>query len=304
MSGSDRSLLAPAIFGLVVCCFAGGIWLGADWTSQPSQQPQQHYASAKRYQASPSEREFAAYPVAESEACYSAKSHDSADLCAQWRAAVAAEKAADSAMWSNRLSIIGAVLTLIGLGFVYATFKETERTANAAVDGVAEAGRAADAATRAIDLSYKLERARISITDLVAIFTNEPDGRIGLRVSWTVKNTGRAPGFVIKVPLVKCFGTLPDIPSYPDADTDHSIYLAQDTGVYTNQFNTIADIIPNDVFDNLGADIIGFYVWGIVIYKDGVSNQQHSSGFLFQTQYEGDAFVTKMVPKGAYWSMT
>jgi hypothetical protein len=95
-----------------------GLALGGDWTGKPHEQDEKPYASVQRYAAQPGDSRFAAYPLVESNRCYSAKNHDSADLCAQWRAAIAAEKAADSAKWSNRLSLIGAVLTLFGLAIV------------------------------------------------------------------------------------------------------------------------------------------------------------------------------------------
>jgi hypothetical protein len=55
-----------------------------------------------------------------SDACYNAKDHDSADLCAQWRAAIAAEKAAGEARIATIASVIATILSAIGVvGLIY-----------------------------------------------------------------------------------------------------------------------------------------------------------------------------------------
>ncbi|WP_156457918.1 hypothetical protein [Sphingomonas sp. Leaf412] len=126
MPRSDRSLIVAAIFGLVAIPFGAGLAIGGEWTSKPYEQTQKPHASAKRYATKPLDSGFAAYPIVESNRCYSAKDHDSADLCAQWRAAIAAEKAASSAAWSNYLSVIGAVLSLAGLAFLLRSLSQTE----------------------------------------------------------------------------------------------------------------------------------------------------------------------------------
>lgn len=47
--------------------------------------------------------------------CYQSDDHDNADLCAQWRAALAAEEAADLAWWGNIIGGVGAVLSFAGM---------------------------------------------------------------------------------------------------------------------------------------------------------------------------------------------
>ncbi len=118
MAGSDRSLIVAAIFGLAAISFGFGAALGGDWAVQPHDHTGKPYASATVYNSTDLGNTFAAYPYEESNSCYSAKNHDSADLCAQWRAAIAAEKAARATEWTNYLSVVGAVLTLAGLAFV------------------------------------------------------------------------------------------------------------------------------------------------------------------------------------------
>ena len=58
--------------------------------------------------SAPKTPDYSAYPDKEAESCYTAKDHDSADLCAQWRAAIAAEKAAKATEGGNLVGGIGA----------------------------------------------------------------------------------------------------------------------------------------------------------------------------------------------------
>lgn len=124
MSRSYRSLIVAAVVGLIALAFGVGLALGGDWTRKPYEQSEKPYASAHAYRAAQIRGSFAAYPIEESNRCYSAKDHDSADLCAQWRAAIAAEKAANSSVWANRLAIIGMVLSGVGLAALVITIQQ------------------------------------------------------------------------------------------------------------------------------------------------------------------------------------
>jgi len=68
---------------------------------------------------------YAAYPDIYEQRCYASKNHDSADLCAQWRAALAAEKAADAADWGTRIAVIGTVLSFISTILVLFALHQT-----------------------------------------------------------------------------------------------------------------------------------------------------------------------------------
>lgn len=58
---------------------------------------------------------FTAYSGYNPDPCYKAKNHDAADLCAQWRAAIAAEKAAHEARRAGNWSIVATLLNAGGL---------------------------------------------------------------------------------------------------------------------------------------------------------------------------------------------
>ena len=78
--------------------------------------------------------DYSPYPRYNPDPCYQAKHHDTADLCAQWRAAIAAEKAADASHQSNLISAIGAILSFISIALVFFALRQTEKSLKAARD--------------------------------------------------------------------------------------------------------------------------------------------------------------------------
>lgn len=68
---------------------------------------------------------FTAYPGYNPDPCYHAKDHDAADLCAQWRAAIAAEKAAHEARRATNWSIVATFLSALSLAAVAWALKLT-----------------------------------------------------------------------------------------------------------------------------------------------------------------------------------
>ena len=65
------------------------------------------------------------YPDAKADSCYKARDHDSADLCAQWRAALAAEKSASEAKRATNWAIFATVLSVLGVGGLILTIWQT-----------------------------------------------------------------------------------------------------------------------------------------------------------------------------------
>lgn len=115
---------------VIVALFAAFLLLGA--SNPPSEQPEQ----AKAQQAKPSALstpKYAPYSNWRDEACYNAKDHDSADLCAQWRAAAAAEKAAAESERATTWSVIATILSGLALGALVVTLIQTERSLRTAI---------------------------------------------------------------------------------------------------------------------------------------------------------------------------
>lgn len=107
----------PRGYRLVILAIAGWLVLcGAQPPNKQSQRAADAQKTTSQLQAS--SPPFNAYSGYDPDPCYHAKDHDSADLCAQWRAAIAAEKAAHESRRATFWAIIATFLsaaTVIGL---------------------------------------------------------------------------------------------------------------------------------------------------------------------------------------------
>ncbi|WP_147418770.1 hypothetical protein [Sphingobium terrigena] len=151
---------------------------------------QGHKASAAQTQSqAPVDPLFVAYPERYSDACYKSPDHDKADLCAQWRAAIAAEKAAKEAARATNWAIIATLLSAAGVGgLIYTLFqtngaltearrgnritmKANARATRQAVAGAADTATAlafakqnADAASEQVSISRDVEKKECALT--------------------------------------------------------------------------------------------------------------------------------------------
>lgn len=106
------------IVGLVA---ALSLAAGEQPTNQPSVVPDASQSQfAKAVQAP-----YAPYPNLSEEACYKARDHDAADLCAQWRAAIAGEKAAHEARRATSWSIVATILSALAVIGLIVTIWQT-----------------------------------------------------------------------------------------------------------------------------------------------------------------------------------
>lgn len=168
MSGSDRSLLAPAIFGLIVIGWGAGLMTA-------SNADQQRYHS---YRYAPDDEAAAtaalsnkAKPPEYHQPCHDPHGKEESDLCAQWRAAYAAENSAYWAKWSfwvGALGIAGLIATII--------------------QGRLGLDRAMDANSIARDIGEAQTRAYVSIENAWLSFEN---ARFSFRLQ--VVNSGQSP---------------------------------------------------------------------------------------------------------------
>ena len=68
------------------------------------------------------------YPDVYADGCYGSGDHDTADLCAQWRAALAAEEAASAATLGNYIAGSGALLSLTSIILVLVVVGQTRKS--------------------------------------------------------------------------------------------------------------------------------------------------------------------------------
>ena len=151
------------------------------------------------------------------ESCYYANNHDSADLCAQWRAAIAAEKAAYATTWANWISAVGAILSFVSIVLVFIalgqtrkanrlTMKANARSTRQAVASAAETEKAlevarssANAMTKQVEVHRQnAERQLRPYLYIEKILPERPNEQFKT-VEIHVKNFGQTPATDLKV---------------------------------------------------------------------------------------------------------
>lgn len=151
MSGSNRGKRTPLVewvfpfIGIVLAlslALGVGALIGSSPANPPTKEQQQQYTAAKaRYAKAGAgtltdpDTNYAAYPDKNAYECYYAKQHDSADLCAQWRAAIAAENSARWTFWAFAISFAGTALSGVALIGLLLSLQQTERSLKEAKDG-------------------------------------------------------------------------------------------------------------------------------------------------------------------------
>ncbi len=112
----------PRSYRCIIVALVG--WLSLAAANPPTENKQQETKTAK---GEPPPPPFRPHPNLNEDTCYYAKDHDAADLCAQWRAANAAEKAARETQRATTWSIVGTILSGLALGALLWTLRQTER---------------------------------------------------------------------------------------------------------------------------------------------------------------------------------
>jgi hypothetical protein len=189
MPRSNRGFVLAIGFGLVAFL---SLFLGAycyailiDGREQQASEQTQHDSRADPRDSSTATT-FSAYPDLKKGACYEANNHDTADLCAQWRAAFAAEESARAAQQSLWLNVVGMGLSAFGLGALLITIGQG-RTAL----------RRARKANRISEVTARRDlRAYVDFIGVrLARETNHPceDGYEWVGVKVTLRNFGKSP---------------------------------------------------------------------------------------------------------------
>ena len=202
MPRSDRSLIAPAIIGLVATSFGLGALVSLNEADTERYQSYR-YAADKPQDIDPAAPRPSPQSLEYREPCEQPKGRDESDLCAQWRAAKAGEQSALWAKWSFWIGLAG----LFGL---LASLYYTRKAVQAATDATKDADEAlriarrnADAADRQVELSAdtaKRElRAYVLCDDTVTNMTGYDNGVLisyDIDIHW--KNSGSTPATNMK----------------------------------------------------------------------------------------------------------
>ncbi len=310
MHGSYRRIVLAAVGWLILA--------GADY---PAEQRERTEASAK---AGPSQASIAAttptptptatytpYPHRYAESCYTAPDHDTADLCAQWRAAIAAEKAAQEAGRATTWAAVATILSAIGVGGLIYTIWQTQgalgearrsnliaqranaRSTRQAIAGAEDTKKAIAVAKRSADAAKELAKiadrtARQQLRAYVAIGRIKVKGiEIGEtpRVNVSVANKGQTPAIVKRFVLAlgvasSDFAKDPALPDVEDIDgTKAQIGGGQTMLSVCEMLGALNEADRNRLLDK--TDVL--YIWGYCIYAD-IFEEEHR--MFFRASYD------------------
>ena len=267
-------------------------WLTLSAANQPTKHAEGDKSAPKAEAARPS---FAAYPQLNSDACYRAKDHEAADLCAQWRAAIAAEKTARESRRATTWSIIATFLgfaTVAGLIItIWQTFgalgearrgnliaqranaRATRQSIAAAADTKAAIAVAERQADIAADIAQRQLRAYLDFDGIKWLRdeSRDEEDRMMTGISYGVKNFGHTPATNVSI-LHSYFVRLggDDTPRHL-ADSDEAVGVIAPTDHVTK--NGYFHLPPN-VWASIGKREVTFIAKILVSYSDDFGTER------------------------------
>ncbi len=204
---------------------------------------------------------YKAYPNKYAEACYQAQDHDAADLCAQWRTAVAAERSADVAASANYIMGAGALLSFIGIVLVLIALGQT-RKANRIASHTAQLQLRAYISLGVPDLDLRSDgEGEMTHADIVVLW----------------RNVGQTPAKGIKDRLGYGFfgGGLPDDFDFPEPK--HGEFCDALVLGPTQQFRSVAThMITRAEFENVAQGRQRAFAWASINYDDVYGDPRRS----------------------------
>lgn len=210
MHGGYRSIVLAALGCLALICFGLGSYVSA--LNYPDEQRHQPY----RYAADkPAEIDPAAAGNASAQAlqyrspCEEPKGKDESDLCAQWRAANAAEESAFWAKWGFWIGVVGSAFLLWQ---IMLTRQAVEDTSDA-TEAMRKANEIAGAAFEAQHRPY-LAIDGFECTSYEKIKINGVDQGRGYTSHLLIKNAGNTPAIDVRVTSAHAFCGRGAIPTF------------------------------------------------------------------------------------------
>jgi hypothetical protein len=206
---------------------------------------------------------YTPYPNYKSSGCYQDKNHDAADLCAQWRAAIAAEKATHFADVGNYIDGAGALLSFISIILV-----------------IVALGKAQKANEIASKHSHADLRPYVYLSHQDFTYSEVIPGMVGQvgNVTLHLKNFGRTPAKqVILTATLKVGGYWSDSPPKLEEEPTkiHMGDLPPDKTVERDGF-TVTDLFSNQA--DIANAVASVFLFGRITYKD-------ASGEGYQTDF-------------------
>lgn len=264
---------------------------------------------------------FVAYPGYDPAPCYHARDHDAADLCAQWRASIAAEKSAHEARRATFWSLIATLLSALGVGGLIYTIWQTKGSLAEARRGNRIAMKANARATRqavASDITTQraLEYARLNadaahrlaeasdqgfrkqlraylVAGDVEILSVTEDNIFG---SLYIKSKGQTPASITEIKYSAYVGSFPRRTAEDGKFPLHSFLQFSTILVGGDNQKLLFKVQKGDQQKAL-ADHLSYciYIYGSVDYTD-VFGDAHSTKFSYRSEGRWKGVQTPFCP--------
>lgn len=179
-----------AALGLSPIAFGLGAYLTPSNPVAPDRYQSYRYAADKPVEVEPATAKAGAIPLEHRTPCQEPKGKDESDLCAQWRAAEAAENSALWAKWGFWIGVIGSTLLLWQIILTRRAVKDTGEAT--------EAMREANNIAR--DASARQLRPYLVQAPMEQAILSSADGEsLGVQFVMNFTNTGGTPAIDVEV---------------------------------------------------------------------------------------------------------
>lgn len=218
---------------------------------------------------------YTPYPGYNPDPCYQAKDHDTADLCAQWRAAMAAEKAANEARRATNWSIVATFLSALGLGAIVWSLTQTERA-------LVSSQGANEIAEKSLILT---QRASIKVKPRVQrVIDKDVNKVVGLIINNEISNFGNTEAISVYASFGGTVsGIMPtEFPITEENCISNGVVYAGAEPAFFGAIE-IGKVSWVDIINGRASA----YIWGVVEYKDLFSEDKHCVEFCYRVRISG-----------------
>lgn len=266
MSNGYRGLAATALVAAILIAFGLGAFVsGLDYPEQ-RYQPYQNSEADERGTITTASN--VAAPIVERTPCNKPQSETESDLCAQWRAAKAAERSAD---WTA----CGFWATLTGMALLTWQIMLTR-------EAVKDTGDATKAMNRQNEIAENTARhqlrAYVGIGDKGTTIVkrpdwDSPDDGPHYKISIAIKNFGQTPAKNVRISIAHQMGVFPaDIPDFPDLGQHRAIFDISPA----DQSTQIDMLIMPDEFQQQILDSRAALYYFVSVHYDDIFGFPHS----------------------------
>lgn len=324
MPRSYRGIILALGLGITLFAVGAATEHAAIWADGPSTYPEYYETAAQTQERFPAlSTQEAIERAVKQQPCRNQQSREASDLCAQWRAADAAQRAAQWAWWQLILSAFGVVGLGVTLWFNLEAWKQakdaqadTEKALSHAERSAAAMGRVADAMAinaeqivRSVEISGEVARqqrllGRMQMRAYLTVLIGDgvyQDDRMNFAAHPQILNSGHTPARNVRWKIAVDILPVPLPQGYkfrlPD-DRHGGTIIGPGQNAFMSAIYNIR-IAEDQVIRVKAGDRDALYVWGFLAYED-IFGKTHRTTFAQQIYWHqsGPLREDGIVPEG------